>query len=309
MSHLDNYCGGKENLTGCILLSTVSFNNIQDSRNIILKEEYDEMDGIFLFHSIIWNESKDEDKVTTNLKIILIIEKNNKSNTIYNNKYTILIKAASNSETNIDVNLSKNEKFGIYAHYRCLGWIGYNCQFPCDTDTYDIECNFETGTVFCKNPTYTNPPKCKSSIFYCSTYLVNSNCGIAEKAMFQNNGSCAKTFPNTFQCLCPSGYGGQYCQNYNCEPPCDVDFGECVGPNKCKCSVDFKHGPSCNITKCDKITCQNEGCHILSFYRCMQIRVIQGSIANFPAPIFAFMDFAPGEAFCDCFDGYEGENC
>uniref|UniRef100_A0A6G3MEH1 Prolow-density lipoprotein receptor-related protein 1 (Trinotate prediction) n=1 Tax=Henneguya salminicola TaxID=69463 RepID=A0A6G3MEH1_HENSL len=260
---IDKHCGGKLNLRGCTLKSYVNFNQIHDSRDINLNEEYDEVHGIFVFHLIVWNGYKNEDKVfteQTTLQILLSIQKNTKVEHIYYKKYINLIKAVSNSEKIFDLNLSEYEKFGIYVHYRCLGWIGFNCQFRCDTDKYDIECDYETGIAFCKNQQYLNPPYCNSS---------DSTCDAKETAMCQNNAICAKTFANTFQCLCPSGFGGKYCQNYNCEPPCDVNFGECIGPNKCKCLVDYKQGQFCNITKCNDISCLNDGYYMFLFYRCM----------------------------------------
>ncbi|KAF0987200.1 hypothetical protein HZS_6841, partial [Henneguya salminicola] len=40
-------------------------------------------------------------------------------------------------------------------------------------------------------------------------------------------------------------------KEFFCENPCNINYGTCVGPNKCKCSVGYKSGKYCNETRCD----------------------------------------------------------
>ncbi|KAF0990025.1 hypothetical protein HZS_1447, partial [Henneguya salminicola] len=251
---IEKYCNGLQKLKGCLLITNVTFNTIPHTRNIDLESEFDADDGIFLFHTIVWNGEEDETKVFTensSLDVEIYIKKDKTKSGVYNTHYTNILKTASNTERNININLSDEENFSIYVNYRCMGYTGFNCQLECNDSQYPIDCDYDTGLVFCKNSSFLNPPFCNSTD--------DGLCPEEEKEKCQNDGICAQLIVGRYECRCQSGYGGEYCEHFYCSPPCHSDYGECVGPNNCSCSNQGKTGPDCNITTCIETSCNNSG--------------------------------------------------
>ncbi|KAF0987802.1 hypothetical protein HZS_1032 [Henneguya salminicola] len=240
------------------MVVTIDFNNIKHSRNINLESEYDKEDGIYLFHSIVWNGEEDELKVfteKTTLNIKIYITNNDSHNEVYSKIHTNIVKSASNTERKIDINLSDTENFQIFVRfissYRCMGYTGFNCQFECDQENYDIECDYETGLAFCKNRSLFNPPFCNLGRY--------DSCPEDEKKKCRNNGKCVKLAENWYDCICQRGYGGKNCEFFYCVPPCNADYENCTGPNICSCLNKNKTIPFCNITTCAEDSCEHGG--------------------------------------------------
>lgn len=305
-----SFCSISGNLSGCFLNSSINLNGIEAVRYVSLENEYDETDGIFLFHTIIWNRDEDAHKVfrkDSTLKIKISISKENyKTQNILNNTYHVLAQSPANFERTLFINITKNETIGIFVSYFCKGFTGDNCQFECDTKQYKIECDYGTGIMFCKNSKYINPPYCNSTDYSCP----------AGSFECLNGGSCKKmNSTGKYICDCVRGYGGDHCEYEYCEEPCDPDFGVCVGPNKCFCTKDYKTGLFCNQTVCTNLICKNEGkckVHKNEIFCICNTERYTGRFCQYNclSPcIFGFCSHWNGEAFCDCFDGYEGGNC
>ncbi|KAF0985817.1 hypothetical protein HZS_6585 [Henneguya salminicola] len=126
-----------------------------------------------------------------------------------------------------------------------------------------------------------------------------------------------KIYQDHYTCKCIDGWKGEKCDEFYCETPCDINYGTCVGPNICQCTVDYKTGKYCNETLCDTNMpqCLNGApCLVYEneiFCSCNQEKYAGKYCEKQCSPdcVYGICTFLNETTFCHCFKGFEGQAC